>query len=253
MIPWDILQTYGVWMAFIFFASGAIKGITGFGMPFIALPGLIFAGIPVTQSMAWVLVSSFGTNILQLLQTLRYGTVLRRTWPIVVGQILVMLVAVQFLDVVDSRILMMFVGLSMSVSIVSQWKGQWHLPEGRETLSLWIGGGVSGLIGGLTSFFGFPAMQVLMATGLQRKEFIFMASLTLFTGGIVLGLGLGTQGLMDLGDLLVSLILLVPAVMGLFTGQWVQRHLSPRGFKLAISLIIFGTGLSLLVRGWLGI
>lgn len=40
-------------LALTYIASGIVKGVTGFGMPFIAVPGAALAlGIPITQAMA---------------------------------------------------------------------------------------------------------------------------------------------------------------------------------------------------------
>jgi hypothetical protein len=101
----------------------------------------------------------------------------------------------------------------------------------------------------MTSFYGFPSLQVLLASGIQRETFVFMASLILLSGGLVLGSGLGMQGLMNQIDLLISLLMLIPAVGGLYLGQFIQRRLSPRGFNAVLTVTILGMGFSMFLRG----
>lgn len=243
------------WIALIFAASGAVKGISGFGMPYVAMPGMIIGlQVPVTQAMGWVLVSGFATNIVQLTQTRREWPVLGRLWPLVVTLLVTMAVAVQFLSYLDGNVLLMLVGGMTVIAMLSQWRGQWSISPGRFERSVFVASGFfSGLFGGLTSFYGFPSLQVMLATGIQRRAFVFMASLILLSGGLVLGSGLGMQGLMNRVDLLISLLMLIPAVGGLYLGQFVQRRLSPRGFDTVLTLTILGTGLSMFLRGFTAI
>ncbi len=72
------------WLALIFMASGMVKGISGFGMPFIAIPAsTILFNVPITQAMGWVLASGFATNIVQLAQTRKQWRVLGQIWLLV--------------------------------------------------------------------------------------------------------------------------------------------------------------------------
>tara|TARA_R100000306_G_scaffold3267_2_gene6036 strand:- start:4764 stop:5546 length:783 start_codon:yes stop_codon:yes gene_type:complete len=239
------------WIALVFAASGAVKGISGFGMPYVAMPGMIIGlQVPVTQAVGWVLVSGFATNIVQLIQHRREWPVLGRLWPLLVSLLVTMAISVQFLSYLDGDALLMLVGGMTMITILSQWWGKWTISPGRfEKPVLVASGFFSGLFGGMTSFYGFPSLQVLLASGIQRETFVFMASLILLSGGLVLGSGLGMQGLMNQIDLLISLLMLIPAVGGLYLGQFIQRRLSPRGFNAVLTVTILGMGFSMFLRG----
>lgn len=250
-MEWTTFLTLLPWMVLVFMISGAVKGISGFGMPYIAMPGMVVVlHVPVTQAMGWMLVSGFATNIVQLIQTRREWPILRRLWPLAVTLLVTMAVAVQFLSYLDGDVLLILVGGATVIAMLSQWWGQWTISPGRFERSVFVASGFfSGLFGGLTSFYGFPSLQVMLAAGIHRRAFVFMASLILLTGGLVLGAGLGTQGLMNRIDLIISLLMLIPAVGGLYLGQSVQRRLSPRAFNAVLTLTILGMGLTMFLRG----
>lgn len=241
------------WLALIFMASGMVKGLSGFGMPFIAIPAsTILFNVPITQAMGWVLASGFATNIVQLTQTRRQWRVLRHIWLLVVVLLATMSVTVQLLSALNTHVLSMVLGGVMILSIAAQLSKPLKISPGKERTLYVISGFISGLFGGLTSFFGFPSLQVLIASGLQTTEFIFAASFVLFTGTIVLAIGLGSQGLVTRYDGLMSVLLFIPAVLGMLIGQRLRDRMSPVVFARVVLLVLLATGASMLVRGVVG-
>lgn len=241
------------WLALIFMASGTVKGVTGFGMPFIAIPAsTIFFNVPITQAMGWVLASGFATNIVQLIQTRRQWRVLRHIWLLVFVLLATMVVTVQLLSALNTHVLSMVLGGVMIISIAAQLLKPLKVAPGRKRVLFIVSGFFSGLFGGLTSFFGFPSLQVLIASGLQKGEFIFSASFVLFTGTIVLAIGLGSQGLVTRYDALMSVLLFVPAVLGMLIGQRLRDRMSPLVFARVVLVVLLATGASMLIRGMVG-
>lgn len=249
----DALWTVLPLLALIFMASGTVKGLSGFGMPFIAVPGAtIVLNVPISQAIAWVLVSGVTTNTVQLIQTRREWRVLREIWPLVATLLVGMSLSIQLLAVLDSRITTMILGVVMVLAVGAQLRRDWIILPERRILAMVVGGGVAGLFGGLTSFYGFPSLQVLVATGLRKNTFIFAASFLLFSGTLVLAAGLGSQGLMTPLDAVISGILLVPALVGMMLGQWLRRRLSPEKFTRVVLYLLLATGVSLIVRTLIG-
>lgn len=241
------------WLALIFMASGMVKGISGFGMPFIAIPAsTILFNVPITQAMGWVLASGFATNIVQLAQTRKQWRVLGQIWLLVVVLLATMAMTVQLLSALNTHVLSMVLGGVMIVSIAAQLSKPFAVSPGNKLPLYVVSGFFSGLFGGLTSFFGFPALQVLIAAGLQKTEFIFAASFVLFTGTMVLAIGLGTQGLVTRYDGLMSVLLFVPAVLGMLIGQRLRERMSPLVFARVVLMVLLATGASMLIRGVVG-
>lgn len=237
-------------LAVIFVLSGMVKGLSGFGMPFIAIPAsTIVLNVPITQAMAWVLVSGFATNIVQLFQTRGHWRVLLEIWPLLLTMLVTMVFSMQLLSVLNSNVLAMILGSVMVVSILSQSRKKWSVPVEHKTAIFTLSGFASGMVGGLTSFYGFPSLQTLLASGMQKNAFIFSASLLLFLGAILLAFGLGSQGLMTVQDGFLSIALFVPAVIGMLLGQKIRDRLSLKVFERVVMVVLLLTGASMLIRG----
>lgn len=247
-----LLQGLLPWLVLIFILSGIVKGLTGFGMPFIAIPSsTIILGVPVTQAMGWVLASAFVTNLVQLFQTRANWKILHRIWLPVSTLLVTMAFSVQLLTVIKSEWLLVILGVIIILAISFQLKQQWIIRENRKSSILIASGLVSGLFGGVTAFYGFPFLPTLVASGIRDESFIFSASFILLTGGLVLATGLGSQGLMTATDTMLSVVLFFPALVGMFIGQRARRKLSTKRFELIVLVVLFGTGTSLLLRGLL--
>lgn len=242
------------WLAFIFMLSGSVKGLTGFGLPFVAMPlTTMLFGIPVTQAMGWVLVSAFMTNIIQLIQARSCWRVLKRIWVPVLILLSTMILSVQLLTILNSDWLLVILGTVIVLSIASQLRKRWVIESGSHGKALVVSGFFSGLFGGLTAFYGFPFLPTLMATGIRNQSFIFAASFILFSGGLVLAAGLGLQGLMKAEDAVLSVLLLPPALVGLLIGQRVRLKFSLERFERIVFLVLLGTGTSMLARGLIAV
>ncbi|WP_028672591.1 sulfite exporter TauE/SafE family protein [Saccharospirillum impatiens] len=242
------------WLILIFLASGMVKGISGFGMPFIAIPAsTILFNVPITQAMGWVLASGFATNLVQLFQARRHWRILQSIWLMVLVLLVTMAFTMQLLSRLNTHWLSIALGGVMVLSIAAQLARPLTVTAEKKTRYYLISGFFSGLFGGLTSFFGFPALQVLIASGLKKLEFIFATSFVLFSGTLVLAIGLGTQGLVTPYDGLMSVLLFIPAVLGMLLGQRLRERMSPAVFARVVLMVLLATGASMFLRGLYGL
>src|SRR5436305_14619872 len=67
-----------------FLLAGVVKGVIGLGLPTVAMGMLGLAMRPV-EAAALLLVPSLVTNVWQLLTGPRFGALLRRLWPMMLG------------------------------------------------------------------------------------------------------------------------------------------------------------------------
>lgn len=236
----------------VYFISGGIKGLSGFGMPMVSIPvSTLLLGASIPQAMGWVLVSVLVTNIVQLAQHWSHRNVVRRVWPLVLGMGLALTLSVQLLASLSSEILSMLVGVMMLISVGSQLLQPVQVRQSWQSWVLAISGLLSGAIGGVTSFFGFPALQTLVAVGLEKDDFVFAVSLSFLLGGIILALGLGGQGLVTGQDAVLSVLLVIPALVGLNLGRRLRHRLSVATFRRIILVLILLSGVSMVVNGLL--
>ncbi len=66
-----------------FFAAGVVKGVTGMGLPTVAM-GVLGSLLSPLVAAALLLVPSLVTNVWQLLAGPRLGMLIRRLWPMMV-------------------------------------------------------------------------------------------------------------------------------------------------------------------------
>ncbi|MFG1495144.1 sulfite exporter TauE/SafE family protein [Saccharospirillum sp. HFRX-1] len=248
--------TWNLWLIGVligvYFISGGIKGLSGFGMPMVSIPvSTLVLGASIPQAMGWALVPVFVTNAVQIVQHWSHRQVLRRIWPLVLGMLVMLAVSVQLLASLSSSVLSILVGSMMLVSVASQLAKPLQIPLRWQPWMLGVSGAISGALGGVTSFFGFPALQTLMACGLEKDDFVFSVSLSFLLGGLVLAVGLGGQGLVSHTDALLSLLVVVPALIGLRLGHRARSRLSVTTFRRIIFVLLLLTGLSMVANGLL--
>ncbi|GGO75407.1 hypothetical protein GCM10011348_00130 [Marinobacterium nitratireducens] len=232
--------------------AGFIKGLAGFGMPLVAVPATtLMAGVPVTTAMAWSLVPIMATNLLQAIQGRMHLAVLRRLWPLFAGLLLTLMLSTRLLAEISSQLLSGLVGMMLLFSVAAQLLRPKPVKVRWQPLYLGASGVISGALGGVTSFFSFPALQSMLSVGIGKDEFIFAASLLLMSGSLVIGSALGSHGLMVGRDLLVSAAVLLPALAGLWLGQRARSRVSVQSFRRIVLLVLLATGLGMMANSWL--
>ncbi|TGG93353.1 sulfite exporter TauE/SafE family protein [Natronospirillum operosum] len=234
----------------IFVLAGMIKGLAGFGMPLIAIPALtLLTGAPVTLAMGWAIVSLVLTNLAQAFTARAHAREALRVWPLLVGLFGALAISVPMLARMDPGSLSMVVGAMILLVVASQLLRPWQISQRWQTPVLGVAGVISGTVGGLTSFFGFPAIQALIATGISSGGFIFTVSIMFFVGTAIIGVALTTYGLMGPADLLLSAACLPPALLGLKMGQAVRERVSVPTFQRILKIMLVATGTSMIVNG----
>lgn len=233
--------------------SGLVKGMAGFGMPLIAIPTLtLFFNVPVTLAMGWAMGPIFLTNIIQAVNTRHSYRGVSKLWALLIPLFICMLLTVQLLNEIDTGRLSAVVGLVVLISVGAQLvrpivvTGTWKTPF------LMLTGTISGLVGGLTSFMGFPAIQGMLAVQLKPNEFIFAVSSMFLVGALIIGSALASFAFLSTADLILSALVTLPAVIGLKVGQWGRARVPVHIFQRIVLLILLANGVSLIYTGLQG-
>ncbi|MCH8550341.1 MAG: sulfite exporter TauE/SafE family protein [Natronospirillum sp.] len=239
-------------LALIFIVAGIVKGLAGFGMPLIAIPALtLLTGAPVTLAMGWAIIPLVLTNLAQAITARQHAREALRVWPLLAGLFGALTISVPLLARMDPGSLAVVVGVMILLVVASQMLRPWHIAPRWQPVVLGTAGVVSGTVGGLTSFFGFPAIQALLATGVSSGGFIFTVSIMFFVGSGIIAIALTTFGLIAPSDLLLSAACLPPALLGMKIGQTVRNRVSAKMFKRIVIIILLATGSSMVINGLL--
>lgn len=234
------------------FAGGLVKGTTGLGLPMVAVP-IMTLGIGVPTAVALMTFPILMSNIWQGVQGGRWKTILRRFWPMLAVQPFGMIAGAAVLARADPRILVgVLGGIIVVFVILVRFQPDWHLSAQAERIAAPLVGLLSGLIGGLSSFFGLPIAMFLFMLRLEKDDFVAAVGVTYSVGATVLILTFTAFGLLG-PQLYLWSILAVPVVLGgMWLGQRLRRMLNPEAFRTAVLAILFIAGLNLIRRSITG-
>ena len=228
------------YLLLIFIAAGLVKGVTGMGLPTVAM-GLLGLLMPPQAAAALLVLPSLLTNLWQLLAGPALAQIVRRLWLMMTGIIMGTLAGSSLLISLNPRcsalalgtVLIAYAGYALCGPAlqVSARVEKWLSP---------LMGGLTGVITGATGVFVIPAVPWVQALGL---------SFTLSTLAMAAGLSLHDGWHAD--SLLLSGLALLPALLGMWLGQWIRSRLSPRRFRQGFLLFLLALGMELIARGWL--
>ncbi len=237
--------------ALIFLLAGLVKGVVGLGLPTVAV-GLLGLFMTPLQAAALLIVPSLVTNVWQLLAGGRFVWLLRRLWLMLAGIIVGTLLGARILpgdgahayaNVALGAALALYavLGLAAVRFVVAPQRERW--------LALLIGV-VTGIITAATAVFVIPAVPFLQALQLDKEELIQALGLSFTVSTIAMAAALAQGGMLQSGVALWSLLALLPALAGMFIGQWLRARISALVFRRCFFFGLLLLGLHLVSGMW---
>ncbi|HWP20592.1 MAG TPA: sulfite exporter TauE/SafE family protein [Burkholderiaceae bacterium] len=233
--------------AVVFALAGVVKGVTGMGLPTVAM-GLLSLFLAPQVAAALLVLPSIATNIAQCVgpQAL---VLTRRLWPLWAG--IAVGAGVSPLRVGDEG-----GGMRLVLGCVLMVYGAWGLlgarlpPPGRhERVWAVATGGATGLLTVATGVFVLPMVPFLQSLALAKDEMVQALGLTFTVCTAVLWMSLG-PGAAGSAASLPALVSLAAACAGLAAGARVRRSLPVESFRRALFVMFVLMGAVTLGRGW---
>lgn len=214
-----------------FFAAGAVKGVTGMGLPTVAM-GVLGALLSPLVAASLLIIPSFVTNLWQLLAGPALHPVVRRFWPMMLAICAGTVPGAAWLAGGETGMARSFLGAALAIyagySLLAQ---QLSVPSRMEPVLSPIIGGITGMISGATGVFVIPAVPYLQAFGLSKDDLLQALGLSFTVSTLALALALGAHGAFSTSMLMVSLLAVVPALIGMWAGQKLRDHVSLVTFR----------------------
>ena len=226
----------------VFLLAGLVKGLLGLGLPTIAM-GLLGLAMPPVEAAALLLLPSLVTNLWQLLAGPRFGTLLRRLWPMMLGILLGTLAAAGVIAGAATQAASLGLGLALLLyGLVGLARPQLRLPPRAEPWAGPLVGALTGLITGATGVFVIPAVPYLSALGLARDDLVQALGLSFTVSTLALAGGLALHGALPLAASGTSLLAVLPALAGMALGGWLRLRVRPDSFRRGffIGLLVLG-------------
>ncbi|CAH0147033.1 MULTISPECIES: sulfite exporter TauE/SafE family protein [Stenotrophomonas] len=245
----ETIYFYGLLVG-VFLLAGVVKGVTGMGLPTVAM-GLLGGALSPVAAASMLFIPTFVTNAWQLLSGPSVGRIVRRLWPMMLAVVIATLGAAALLVRVDrdvSRValgvaLVVYAGYALLAPVL-------RVPARRER---WLGplvGAVSGVVTGATGVFVMPAVPYLQSLGLQRDELVQALGLAFTVSTISLTTGLVLHGAFGVQQLGLSALAVVPSLAGMWLGQVIRQRISARVFRACFLGFLLLLGLELVLRSW---
>ena len=244
----DYLETFSITLIlFSVFLGGVVKGSVGIGMSMFSVPIIAFI-LPPTKAMMLLCFPVVATNLIQM--NIKKGISDYRFFPmflmlfvgILIGGKLILKLNFQTISIIIALTIIFFTlinFLGLNLKNIKQ--------KNEKILSIIIGF-FSGILGGLSTFYAPPIITFLVSLNLEKESFIRTTATMYFLASIPLYSSLIYHGLGNIHDLLISLVVTVPALLGQYFGTKIRMRLSNEIFRKTILSILIIIGFSLLIK-----
>ena len=231
-----------------FFAASLVKGITGLGFAILTLP-VVTSFIPLNQAIPLILIPSFASNIIIIVQTGRVVQSIKRFWFLYISAFPGLYIGVWLLSTTSSQISRMAIGASAVLySVLMLFKIDISVPRGHEKYYSFPIGLANGVLNGFTGTQVMPMLPYLLALQQDMNGLINAINLGFTLSGIVLLILLHSFDLFDPGLVLYSVFAVVPAAAGIYVGSKLRAHLSEEKFRLSVLVLLIVIGAIMIVR-----
>lgn len=250
-----MLAEYGTgivtWCFLALALGGFIKGALGVGTPLLTVPMMALV-LPPQMAIAIMAIPVVVANLWQFAQAERSTAVIARFWPTFLAILVGTWVGVKILSVIDEKTLLVVVGISViGFALLQGSRFRLHLPDPMVKPAGLFFGGASGLIGGLSSFFG-PMLIVYLISirNLDKNQFVSSISFLYVSAVVPWTVTLYLFGILDQRMLIYSALATIPVTIGLLIGQRIRRRISDARFQYLIIGILVVSGCSMLWRAY---
>lgn len=227
----------------VFLVAGAVKGVSGMGLPTVAMALLSLRMPPADAAMLMVL-PALATNLAQCAGP-HWATLVRQLWPLWTGLALTGLLSpISTVDVPVAKV-------SLVLGVVLAAYGAWGLTQpalpnlachGR--LAGGVAGSATGLVTVATGVFVLPLVPYLQALKLPRDAFIQGLGISFVVATVTLTLRLGSAKVDDwAANGPACAIAVIAAFLGLSAGSQLRGRLEPVQFQRVLYGVFLLLGL----------
>ncbi len=232
---------------FAVFLGGIVKGSVGIGMSMFSVPIIAFI-LPPTKAMMLLCFPVIFTNFLQM--DIKKGVGSFRFLPmflalflgLLIGGKLILNLSLNFISISIASVIIIFTSLNFFGINLK------NIKKANEKILSVIIGFLSGILGGLTTFYAPPIITFLISINLDKEFFIRTTATMYFFASIPLYSSMVYHGLGNYYDLTISLILVIPAIVGQFFGSKVRKKMSNEIFQKLVLIILIIIGFTLLIK-----
>ncbi|QBE62872.1 sulfite exporter TauE/SafE family protein [Pseudoduganella lutea] len=216
------------YIGIVFLLAGMVKGVTGMGLPTVAM-ALLGLVMPPLQAAAILVVPSLLTNIWQMLERRGLHALWLRLRPMLLGVCAGTLLGGALFTSGDGKALL---GLALVLyALLGLFSWHWRVRAEQEW---WLGpaaGVATGVLTAVTGVFVLPAVPYLQALGMEKEEQVQAMGLSFTVSTLALAVVLAGHGAWEPASAGMSFAAQLPALAGLALGSRLRGRLEPHVFR----------------------
>ena len=233
-----------LYICVVFVLAGMVKGVTGMGLPTVAM-ALLGLVMPPLQAAAILVVPSLLTNVWQILERRGLYELWLRLRPMLLGVCGGTLVGGAFFGGGDGKAVLGVALVLYALLGLSAW--QWQVRAEQEP---WLGplvGVATGVLTAVTGVFVLPAVPYLQALRLEKDALVQAMGLSFTVSTLALAVMLTGHGAWEPASAGMSLLAQLPALAGLALGTRLRLSLKPQVFRRCFfaTLLLLGAHMAL--------
>ncbi|MDG1971239.1 MAG: sulfite exporter TauE/SafE family protein [Paracoccaceae bacterium] len=241
------------WLApFVFLGAGTVKGAIGIGLPTTVI-SILSQFVDPRIAIALGVMPMLLSNVWQMYREGNGAATIRRFWPFGATLFCCLFLSSLFAADFEPTTLMLVTGISIVIFAgTSLIKLPPPLPPKWEIPAMIAAGAAGGLMGGLTGLWSPPLVILLLALRLEKTDYIRAFGFLLVIGAIPLLGGYVVNGLMTQELFVISMIMVVPTLMGFAIGEKVRGKMDTGRYQKAVLVFFLLMGLNLVRKVWFG-
>jgi uncharacterized membrane protein YfcA len=237
--------------ALTFLLAGFVKGVIGLGLPTVSMGLLALVMAPV-QAAALLVVPSLVTNVWQMAAGPALAPLWRRLWSMMAGIGIGTWAGSGLLTGNNAAAATIALGVALALyALTGLTKLRVSIPARMEWWLSPLVGAVTGFITAATGVFVIPAVPYLQAIGLEKEELVQALGLSFTVSTVALAAILAMSGSFAISIAGASLLALVPALAGMYAGQFIRLRAQPAVFRRWFFIGLLLLGMYLAMRGML--
>ena len=230
--------------------AGLVKGLVGFAMPLIMISGFaIFLSLEL--SIVAMIIPTLFTNFYQ---AFRDGikpalNSIKKFWKYLIILLVMIMIGSNFITILPAKVLFLLMGASIFVFTLFQLFRSELTFKNRNLIEL-VFGFFAGFFGGLTGTWGPPTVAYFLTLKLERSFQIRSQGIIYFFGSITFIFAHIHSNIINLSSITFSFILLLPAIVGVLSGNYIGTKIDGKKFTKITQLLLLIASLNLIRRGF---
>jgi uncharacterized membrane protein YfcA len=251
------MDTFLLFITLVFVLAGLVKGVTGMGLPTVAVALLTLRMSPL-EAAALLIVPSSVTNVWQLASgPALYPLWLRFRWllaGVCVGTAVAGLATAWLSGHGAGAATGAVLGLALAgygLLGLSGWR--MRVASRNERWAGPLAGAVTGAMSAVTGVFVMPVAPYLQALDLDKDELVQALGLAFTVSTLALAVMLVCRGEWQASEAGGSVLALLPAGCGMMLGQWLRDRMAPALFRRCFFISLLALGAHQLLRAVSGL